>query len=95
MSYTPKADVHFDAALEVGSSVGVFGHFASLVLTDRTCGRRIVAHDILGGEVVDITALCSRAAGRVALPGDELWRIGSSQNPLGDDSESGAVVEVV
>ena len=95
MSYTPKADVHFDAALEIGSPVGVFGRFESLVLADQAGGRQIVAHDILGGEVVDITALCRRAAGRIALPGDELLRIGSSQNPPGDDSEPGVVVEVI
>lgn len=95
MSYTPKAEVRFDAALEIGSPIGVFGRFGSLVLDDRTDGRRVLAHDILGGEVSDITALCRRDAGRIALPGDELLRIGSSRNPSGDDSEPGVIVEVV
>ena len=94
MSYTPKAEVRFDAALEVGVPVGVFGRFGSLVLDDRTDGRRIFAHDVLCGERVDITALCVRTAGKVVLPGCELSRIGSSQNPQGDDSSPGAVVEV-
>ena len=94
MSYTPKADVRFGAALEPGVPVGVFGEFGSLVLDDRTDGRRVLAHDILGGESVDITAQCHRAAGRIVLPGDVIAGIGSSQNGKGDDSQPGAVILV-
>ena len=94
MSYTPKAEVRFDAALEPDASVGVFGRFGKLVLDDRTGGRRIFARDILGGDSIDITAQCVREAGRVALPGNVLAEIGASKNPSGDDSEPGAVIEV-
>ena len=86
--------MRFDAALEPGAPVGVFGRFGTLVLDDRTGGRRIFARDILGGKSVDITAKCVRAAGRVVLPGDVLAEIGASKNPSGDDSEPGALVKV-
>ncbi|MBQ6329040.1 MAG: hypothetical protein IJI35_08515, partial [Kiritimatiellae bacterium] len=94
MSYTPRAEVRFDAALEPGVPVAAFGRFGSLVLDDRTGGLRVFARDMLGGEPVDITAQCHRAADRIVLPGDVIARIGSSQNGTGDDSEPGAVVEV-
>ena len=68
--------------------------FASLVLDDQTEGRRILAKDILGGYAVDITAKCMRTAGKIVLSGDELAKIGLSQNPPGDDSEPGVVVVV-
>ena len=94
MSHTPKAEARFDAALEPGVSVAVFGRFGSLVLDDQTEGRRILAKDILGGGAVDITAKCVRMAGKIVLSGDELAKIGMSKNPSGDDSEPGVVVEV-
>ena len=94
MSYTPKAEVRFDAALEPGVPVGVFGRFSKLMLDDMTGGCRIFARDILGGKSVDITTQCVHEAGRVALPGDVLAEIGASKNPSGDDSEPGAVIEV-
>ena len=94
MSYTPRAEARFDAALEPGVPVAAFGRFGSLVLDDRTGGRRVFVRDILGGEPVDIAAQCHRAADHIVLPGDVIARIGSSQNGAGDDSEPGAVVEV-
>ena len=94
MSYTPRAEARFDAALEPGVPVAVFGRFGSLVLDDRTGDRRVFARDMLGGEPVDITSQCHRAADRIVLPGDEIARIGSSQNGTGDDSEPGVVVGV-
>ncbi len=94
MSYTPKADVRFNAALEPGVPVGVFGEFGSLVLDDRTEGRRVSARDILGGDPVDIAARCRRAAGRIFLLGGLMSRIDSSQNELGDDSQPGTVILV-
>ena len=95
LSWTPKATVRFNAALEAGVPVCVFGRFGSLVLNDRTEGGRIVARDILGGDAVDLTAQCRRENGKVVLPGDALAKIGASQNPPGDDSEPGALVEVL
>ena len=94
-SWTPAAEARFDAALEPGVPVGVFGRFGSVVLDDRTAGRRVAARDILGGEPVDLTARCVREAGRIVLPGDALAAVGASRNPPGDDSEPGALVEVV
>ena len=94
MSYTPRAEARFDAALEPGVPVAVFGRFGSLVLYDRTGGRRVLARDILGGEPVDITAQCHRAADLIVLPGEVIARIGSSQNGTGDDSQPGAVISV-
>ena len=94
-SWTPAAEARFDAALEPGVPVGVFGRFGSVVLDDRTEGRRVAARDLLGGEPVDLTARCVREAGRIVLPGDALAAVGASRNPPGDDSEPGALVEVV
>ena len=95
MSYTPRAEARFDAAFEPGVPVAVFGRFGSLVLDDRTGGRRIFARDILGGKAVDVSGKCVRQAGKVVLPGEELAKIGVSANSAGDDSEPGVVVEVV
>ncbi|MBO7166917.1 MAG: hypothetical protein J6V88_05255 [Kiritimatiellae bacterium] len=93
--YTPKAEARFDAALEKGTPVAVFGKFGSLVLDDCTDGRRIVARDIIGGDAVDITDKCVKSAGKIALPGEEIAKIGASMNPNGDDSNPGAIVEVM
>lgn len=95
MSYTPKAAVSFDAALEPGVPVGVFGHFGTLSLIDRTDGGRVFARDILGGEQVDITAHCRREGGRIVLPGENLAKIGAIRNESGDDSQPGTVVSVL
>lgn len=94
MSHAPKADVRFGAALEPGVPVGVFGEFGTLVLDDRTGGRRVLARDILGEKSFDITAQCHRVADRIVLPGDVIAGIGSSQNGTGDDSQPGAVISV-
>ena len=94
-SWTPKAEVRFNAALEPGVPVGVFGRFGSLVLDDRTEGRRVAARDLLGGDPVDLTARCIREAERIVLPGEALAEVGVSRNPPGDDSAPGALVEVV
>ena len=74
--------------------VGVFGEFGTLVLDDRTGGRRVFARDLLGEKSVDITAQCHRVADRIVLPGDVIAGIGSSQNGTGDDSQPGAVISV-
>jgi len=94
LSYTPRVEVRFDAALEPGVPVAVFGRFGSLVLNDRTENGRVLARDLLGGETVDLTAKCVRAAGKIVLPGKDLAAVGASQNPTGDDSEPGTIVEV-
>lgn len=94
MSYTPKAEVRFDAALEPGVPVAAFGRFGTIVMNDLTGGGRVLARDLLGGETVDLTPKCVREAGRIVLPGDELAEIGAAMNPEGDDSAPGAIVEV-
>lgn len=94
LSRTPRAEARFDAALEPGVPVAVFGTFGTLTLDDRANGGRVLARDLLGGEAVDITAQCRRAAGRVELPGEAIAAIGASRNPPGDDSEPGARVDV-
>ena len=95
MSYTPRAEVRFNAALEPGVPVGVFGEFGLLVLNDRTEGHRVLARDVLGGVPIDITARCRREAGRIILPGEVLAKIGASRNPADDDSQPGVVIIVM
>jgi len=93
-SYTPLADIRLDAVLEPGVPLAVFGVMRSLSLADGTGGASVFARDLCHGKWIDVTLLCRRTEGRIVLPGEELAKIGASQNPSGDDSEPGALVEV-
>jgi len=93
-SYTPKASVTLDAALEVGVPLAVFGHAESVILRDATDGEPIFARDLLGGKTQDISAACRRADGRIVLPGALLAKIGSACNTGADDSQPGVLVTV-
>lgn len=93
-SFTPTASISLEAALEPCVSLAVFGVAGSVSLRDGTCGARVFARDILGGDKVELTPLCRHKEGRIVLPGDLLARIGAALNPSDDDSQPGVVVEI-
>lgn len=92
--HTPSAEITLDAALSPDAPLGVFGDCGAVVLRDGAAGRRIRARDLAGEAAHDITSLCRREGGKVALPGDVLARIGRERNPSGDCSSPGVVVSV-
>ena len=91
---TPATEITLDAALSPDAPLGVFGDCGAVVLRDGAAGRRIRARDLAGEAAHDITSLCRREGGKVALPGDVLARIGRERNPSGDCSSPGVVVSV-
>ena len=93
--HTPRASIALDARLAPGEPLGIFGDIGELSVT--IAGRspsRVLACDLAGGFAEDITARTVFGGGRLTLPGDELSRIGTRQNPTGDDSSPGLVLEL-
>ena len=92
--HTPRAAVTLDARLEPGAQLGVFGELGELTVT--TAGRRparVLACDLAGGFPEDITSVAVCSGDRITLPGATLSRIGTRQNPTGDASSPGLVLE--
>lgn len=94
--HTPRAAVMLDAALAEGEPLGVFGAFGELtVITTADPSAHVVVRDLAGGPEEDITAATVRAGNRMTWSGDLLRRIGTRQNPAGDPSSPGLVIELV
>ena len=92
--HTPRASITLDARLAPGEPLGIFGEMGELVVTIAgQSPSRVLACDLAGGFAEDITAHAVCDGGRIALPGDTLRRIGTRQNPTGDDSSPGLVLE--
>ena len=93
--HTPRASVALDARLAPEEPLGVFGVFGELVVTLAE-GRpsRVTACDLAGGYAEDITAATVFSGGRLTLDGETLSRIGTRQNPTGDSSSPGLVLEL-
>ena len=93
--HAPLASVALDARLERGEPLGVFGEFGELSVTVAG-GRpsRVLACDLAGGGAEDITAQVDCGGGRIVLPGKVIDRIGTRQNPTGDESSPGLVLEL-
>ena len=89
--HTPKCDVSLDAVIGPVVPLGVFGRFES-VTVGYFGAKRVFARDLAGERDEDITAACTFSAGRIAIPGDVLARIGTSSNGAADPSSPGAVV---
>ena len=93
--HTPLASVALDARLERGEPLGVLGEFGELSVTVAG-GRpsRVLACDLAGGGAEDITAQVDCGDGRIVLSGEVIGRIGTRQNPTGDESSPGLVLEL-
>lgn len=93
--HTPQADVALAAAVDVKTPLAVFGEMRSLAVD---CARRfsaVLAQDVAGGEIHDISSACRWERGRLVLPGGLLAKIGREANGPGDLSSPGAWVKVV
>jgi hypothetical protein len=93
--HTPRASVFLDAGLEKGEPLGVFGEIGELTVTVAdSIPSRITVCDLAGGSPEDVTARAEFGGGRIVLPGDVLRRVGTRQNPTGDASSPGLVLEL-
>lgn len=92
--HTPLADITLDAKLSSAAPLGVFGDCGSVTLRDGATGRSVRARDLAGGASHDVTSLCRRGEGMIALPGKVLSKIGRERNPVGDCSSPGVLVEI-
>ena len=86
-------DLPDDVALAHEGTLGVIGRPGSLSV--RATAGRVLAADMAGGEIADVTARCRFADGRLTIPGDVVVEIGSRMNVPGDQSEPGVRIDLV
>ena len=93
--HTPTVDIDLpdDVALAHEGTLGVIGRPGSLSV--RATAGRVLAADMAGGEIADVTARCRFADGRLTIPGDVVVEIGSRMNVPGDQSEPGVRIDLV
>ena len=87
----PKCDVAVPEDAR-NAPVGIFGSFNSVAFECAAKGARVLARDLAGEELHDVTKACTFTGGRVILPGDVLARIGTEA--IGDKSMPGTLVEI-
>ena len=91
----PTAQVTLDAG-DLTGKIGVFGVYGSLTLTFHQSleGKAILAQDLLADEALDITNRVTIHENSITIPGELIREIGTSQNPAGDPSEPGLVLQI-
>ena len=88
--YEPLADVRMTLPMGI-EKIGIFGRYRSLTIEGlQAQGKRVLARDLLGGEMFDLTAQC--ASETLMLDGAAIERIGLSSASAGDQSCPGMVV---
>lgn len=93
----PRATVILKS-VEEGKPIGIFGHYASLVLVfDRPLPEniRVYGQDLLADRAEEITRQAARDGNRLILPGALIDSLGTLAGDPGDISVPGMVVEVV
>ena len=92
--WTPKATVKIACPPAHGRPLAVFGEMAELRIPGKlaTCGARVFAKDLAGGEAHEITSLLSQDAGGTVIPGDVLAEIGREADPQDVHSAPGTLV---
>ena len=91
----PAADVSLDAG-DLTGPIGIFGVYGSLTLTfnQSLAGQTVWAQDLLADAAQDITARVTISGNSITIPGELIREIGTSQNPAGDPSEPGLVLQI-
>ena len=91
----PAADVSLDVG-DLTGKVGIFGVYGSLTLTfnQSLADKAILAQDLLADEAQEITARVIINGNALTIPGALISEIGTSQNPAGDSSEPGLVLQI-
>jgi len=91
----PTADISLDAG-DLTGKIGIFGVYGSLTLTfnQSLAGKAVLAQDLLTDEALDITDRVVIDGNSIIVPGALIQEIGTSQNPAGDPSEPGLVLQI-
>lgn len=95
--YTPLAKVSLPVDKKT-TTVGIFGQYEQLTLTGLSASSgkiKVMAQDLAGGEVVDITKEINVSGNNVVIPGATIQRVGTMKNTEKDLSESGLVLKIV
>jgi hypothetical protein len=76
---------------------GVFGDFESLTLVFDTPvqGKRILAQDLAGDEVIDISHEVQNRGTSLHIPGQVIRQVGLQNRTPGDLSAPGLVIDIV
>jgi len=81
---------------DLTGKIGVFGVYESLALTfnQNLEGKMILAQDLNADAPIDITSRVAISGKTITLPGALISEIGRLQNPAGDPSEPGLVLQI-
>ncbi len=92
--WTPKAAIKIACAPVQGRPLAVFGEMAELRIPGNlaTCGARVFARDLAGGEAHEITSCLSQDGGETVIPGGMLAEIGREADPQDAHSAPGTLV---
>ena len=89
-----------EVTLEVSDSrgpFGIFGHFSALTLQfpESLRGVHVLAQDLMGGDVLDVTERGEIHGLDLHLPGPLIEEVGLGEATSGDVSDSGMILKLV
>lgn len=93
--YTPS--VKLNITQDVDKPIGIFGETKEVEIKFNTSveNKNIYAQDLASSEAVDITYDCITSGSIVKISGELLNKIGTSKNPVGDESKQGLVIKLI
>jgi hypothetical protein len=94
--YLPACEVTLNVS-DAPGPFGVFGDFdrLTLVLDTHLQGKRILAQDLAGDEVIDISYEVQRSGTSLNIPGKVIRQVGLQKRTPGDVSAPGLVIDIV
>jgi hypothetical protein len=94
--YMPACDVTLNVS-DARGPFGAFGYFDSLTLVfeRQIQGKRILAQDLAGDEVIDVTHEVLARGTSLGVPGRVIRQVGLHNRTAGDLSAPGLVIEIV
>ena len=92
--FVPKADV--EALVNYPARpIGIFGRYGALkLIAERDWGKTVLAQDLAGEKVTDITSQVKLAGRQLIIPGQVIDTVGTSAGTKGDGSAPGLVLSV-
>ncbi len=90
--FTPECDV--TVKIKNADTIGIFGKYKTLTLETNVDCKTVLMQDIAGDTAFDITEYVKKEHGKLTVPGELIYNIGTSMQPDKDTSEPGVVLKI-